>query len=151
MFHHSSRRQQSTHGCNAQWNFVALSLTVCDNNGVELFDASFPDMHLVPEAPYNIISLTQRLENDWTLSGDKLRGLTLSKDGNEIRFDIRIETAKGVLWAACMKRKTVELNATAVSLSIKQAHLRLGHMNEEATRKTSKALVEVNCWSIGPM
>jgi hypothetical protein len=117
-----------------------LSLTMCDNNGLELFDASFLDMHLVPEAPYNIISLTQRLENDWTLSGDKLRGLTLSKDGNEIRFDIRIETAKGVLWAGWMKRKTVEINATAVSLSIKQAHLRLGHLSEEATRKASKAL-----------
>jgi hypothetical protein len=29
---------------------------------------------------------------------------------------------------------------TAVSLSIKQAHLRLGHMSEEATRKASQAL-----------
>jgi hypothetical protein len=45
----------------------------------------------------------------------------LSKNGTEIRFDIRIETAKGVLWAACMKRKTLETNAIVVPLSVKRS------------------------------
>jgi hypothetical protein len=51
----------------------ALSVTVCNNNGMDLIDATFPDMHFVPATPYNIISLTQRLEKDWTLSGYKKR------------------------------------------------------------------------------
>jgi hypothetical protein len=34
-----------------------LSVTVCDNSGLELYKVSFPDMHLVPQAPYNIVSV----------------------------------------------------------------------------------------------
>jgi hypothetical protein len=50
-------------------------------------------------------------------------------------FDIRVETAKG---AACMKRSPPESVAVApvvmLPLSVEQAHFRLGHMSEKATR-----------------
>jgi hypothetical protein len=122
----------------------SLSVTVCDNAGVELFDASFPDMHLVPQAPYNIISITQRMESGWELAGDKHAGIILKKHDTRMCFDIRIETAKGVLWAICMKRKVVETAAVAsvisTPISIQQAHLRLGHRSEVPTRKAAKAL-----------
>jgi hypothetical protein len=78
-------------------------VTVCDNSGVELFDAAFPDMYLVPQAPYNINCLTQRMEHDWRLSGDN--------GSINMCFDIRIETAKGVLWVACLKRKMSETSS----------------------------------------
>jgi hypothetical protein len=122
----------------------SLSVTVCDNSGLELYKVSFPDMHLVPQAPYNIISITQRMESGWELSGDKMRGIVLSKNGVEMCFDISVETAKGVLWAACMKRSSPECVAVApavmLPLSVEQAHFRLGHMSEKATRKTAEAI-----------
>jgi hypothetical protein len=43
-----------------------LSVTVYDNTGMEVYGAAFPGMHLVPQAPYNIIILTQ----EWRTSGD---------------------------------------------------------------------------------
>jgi hypothetical protein len=59
-------------------------------------------------------------------------------------FDTRIETAKGVLWAVCMKRKVMEAaivaSAVASPLFIQQVQLRLGHLSEEATRKAAKTL-----------
>jgi hypothetical protein len=39
-----------------------LPVIVCDNSGVEQYGASFSDMHLVPQAPYNIISTNAHLE-----------------------------------------------------------------------------------------
>jgi hypothetical protein len=66
--------------------------------------------------------------------------LILSKNGTEIRFDIRVETATGFLWAACLKRKTHETNASSIPLSVNQAHLRFDQMCEESTRTTAKLL-----------
>jgi hypothetical protein len=120
-----------------------LPVAVCDNSGTELYDAVFPEMHLVPEAPYNIISITQRMENGWCLGGNSAQGIVLQKNGLGIRFDIRVETAKGVLLAGCMRRKAFEpvSSAPAVTqLSIQQAHSRLGHMSEDSTRKAAIAL-----------
>jgi hypothetical protein len=61
-----------------------------------------------------------------------------------MRFDIKIETAKGVLWAACLKRHPLEpatlAHPTTTQLSVEQAHWRLGHMSEVSTRRTAKAL-----------
>jgi hypothetical protein len=69
----------------------------------------------------------------------------------QMGFDTRVETAKGVLWAACMKRSTSESVAVApvvpTPLSIEQAHLRLRHMSEEATRVATKAIGRLwVCW-----
>jgi hypothetical protein len=73
-----------------------LHVTICDNTGKDLHDASFHNIHLVPEAPYNTISITQRMENGWTLSGTKNSGIILRQDGRTMRFDIKIGTAKAV-------------------------------------------------------
>jgi hypothetical protein len=40
----------------------SLSVTVCNNAEVELSAAAFADMHLFPQAPYNNIIITQRME-----------------------------------------------------------------------------------------
>jgi hypothetical protein len=83
------------------------------------------------------------MENGWKLAGDNA-GIILKKDNIQMCFDIHIETAKSVLWAICMKHKTLETVAvasvTSTPISIQQVHLRLGHMSEEATRPTAKAL-----------
>jgi hypothetical protein len=84
------------------------------------------------------------MESGWELSGDKVRGIVLSKNGVEMCFEIRVETAKGVLWAACMKCSPPKSVAVApvvmLPLSLEHAHLRLGHMSEEATKKAATAI-----------
>jgi hypothetical protein len=120
-----------------------LSVLVCDKTGVEQIKVTFPDMHLVPEALYNIISLTSRMDSGWELGGNRHDGLWIEKNGVRICFDIRIETRKGVIWAACFQRIDGETAVVAadlnVKLSIQQAHARLGHMSETATRQAAKA------------
>jgi hypothetical protein len=32
-----------------------LPVTICNNTGEELYEALFPNMHLVPQPPYNIL------------------------------------------------------------------------------------------------
>jgi hypothetical protein len=84
------------------------------------------------------------MESGWELSGDKMRGIVLSKNGVEMCFEIRVETAKGVLWAACMKCSPPKSVAVApvvmLPLSLEHAHLRLEHMSEEATKKAATAI-----------
>jgi hypothetical protein len=115
-----------------------LPVVVCDKTGVEQFKVTFPDMHLVPSAPYNIISLTSRMESGWDLGGNRHDGIWIEKDGVRICFDIRVETRKGVIWAACFKRVDGETAAIAADLNVKliiqQTHARLGHMSEIVTR-----------------
>jgi hypothetical protein len=84
------------------------------------------------------------MESGWQVGGNKAQGIVLERNGFKLCFDIRIETARGVLCAACIKRKVPEPMATAVVMSPKMnitlAHGRLGHMSEESTRKAAKAL-----------
>jgi hypothetical protein len=115
-----------------------LSVIVCDNTGTELFGAAFPDMHLVPQAPLNIVSLFQRMENGWRLAGDRKAGIILSKDNIEMRFDTRIETAKGVLWAICMKRKGMETAALAPVVANKKSIHQATHFLDIRVRKRAE-------------
>jgi hypothetical protein len=62
-----------------------------DNDGIKLYGAVFPEMHLVPMAPYNIISITQRMESGWRLARNKEQGIVLERDGFKMCFDIRME------------------------------------------------------------
>jgi hypothetical protein len=127
-----------------------LPVTLCNNEGVELYDAAFPEMHLVPKAPYNIISITQCMENGWRLGGNNVQGIILERARHKMCFDIRIETKKGVLWVGCMKRYNTEQMgiglATGPQLTGQMAHGRLGRMSEDSTTKAAKALD----WSLVP-
>ena len=81
----------------------------------------------------------------WLLTGDRTVGLKLEKDGNEIVFDIKISTTKGVLFCACLKRSMMNEIGGAASvvtktMSIKTAHDLLGHHDEEKTRTIAKHL-----------
>jgi hypothetical protein len=83
------------------------------------------------------------MENGWRLGGNSVQGIVLEKSGLRISFNIRVETAKGVLWAGCMRRKAFESVSSApaaTQLSIQQVQGCLGHMNEDSTRKAATAL-----------
>ena len=95
------------------------------------------------------------------VKGSKKNGITVSKGNCKIKFDIQVETPKGVLWCAFIKRHdpayevATEANdvvstnppvrdekeiKSILKLNIVQAHAILGHSNENTTRKTAGAL-----------
>ena len=89
-------------------------------------------------------------------------GITLEKNGRVIKFDMRVETPKGVLWCVYIKRndadgelaaglsdenmdsesiqKDVKVLEPILKMHIGRAHAILGHASEDATRKMAAAL-----------
>jgi len=121
-----------------------LKVTACDKFGVQLNDATLQDVVCSKTARFNMFSITKCVKNGWKLQGDSENGLILSKDELEVQFNIKISTKSGVLYCALLKRKVhyEEIGVAApekgmpkeARLSIKAAHDRLGHSDEERTR-----------------
>jgi hypothetical protein len=100
------------------------------------------------------------MEEGHKVSGNKKDGLSVKKGGRVIKFDIRVETPKGVLWCTYIRQpefkgevaagmsndngdnqpnKSVQLNS-AIKMSIERAHAILGHSSKAKTRQTAAAL-----------
>jgi hypothetical protein len=129
---------------------------LCDKNGNVLNDAKISDVTHFPEAKYNLFSITKLQNDGWTLGGNA-DAIWLTKGDIEIKFDIKIRTPKGVLYAMYHQRNTeiavpmtTAPNAGAATveviiptpkrMSVKTAHDMLGHINEKAVQKTVIAL-----------
>ena len=117
---------------------------VCDQSGNEKLRVKMKDVAIVPSSGFNLFSITKMMLAGWKLSGEREK-LVLTKNGNEITFDIAIPTPKGVIFAIYIKRDGEMAGAGAdavanVKLTIQQAHERLGHCGEDATRKAAKQL-----------
>jgi hypothetical protein len=130
-----------------------ISGTVCDKNGNKLNHMIMKDMAVVPNSRYNQFSLTKAMNASWILSGQNNR-LTLKKDQHEIIFDIEIPTPKGVIYAMYMKYESEIAGAVTdkkTKLTIQQAHDKLGHCDEDLTRKAANQLEwELTPGSLGP-
>jgi hypothetical protein len=113
---------------------------ICDKYGNTLKTGIITDVALTKGSPFNLFSLTKMMKQGWTLGGDKMKGITLKKEGKELTFDIPVETPKGVVYAMYMRRTEVAAPAFPINMSIEKAHRLLGHQSEEATRKTAKHL-----------
>ena len=133
----------------------------CDKDGEEQFTLKLQNVDIIPESHYNVISLTRLMEEGHSITGNKKTGITASKGNQEIKFDIRVEIPKGVLWCTYFKRndsenevameasdvignsapvKDVTEIKSILKLNIDQAHAILRHANEDTTRKTAAAL-----------
>jgi hypothetical protein len=76
--------------------------------------------------------------------------MLLKNGSQQITFDIAIPTRKGMIFAMYCRRNMGEIGAAGVdasygnseseSISIKDAHAKCGHVNEDATRQVAKAL-----------
>jgi hypothetical protein len=62
------------------------------------------NIDVIPESLYNLISITKLMEEGHKISGNKKDGITLQKGAQVMKFDIKVETLKGVLWCAYIKR-----------------------------------------------
>jgi len=123
----------------------------CDQYGNEIQDSTIKDVAHIPTSKFNLFSSSKRQLNGWLLHGDDKK-IWLTKGGAKVVFDIVIRTRKGAVFCGYFKRKSSdEIGATALKMSVKQAHNKLGHMSEEITRKTAKALGwELTRGSLGP-
>jgi hypothetical protein len=102
-------------------------------------------MAYVPTSTFNLFSLTRMMINNWILGGDE-NSILLEKGRNKIVFDIKITTSTGAIYCAYMKRKFELTNLSTdgtrkeVTYTVLQAHERLGHSNEDATRATADVI-----------
>eukprot|EP00957_Ditylum_brightwellii_P037774 2856755-Ditylum_brightwellii.AAC.1 len=80
-----------------------LDMMVCDHTGNSLFKSSMKDIKYCKENRYNLFSLTKGMKSGWLLHGNNDE-LWITKSGHKVKFDIRIETKEGIIFAAYMKR-----------------------------------------------
>jgi hypothetical protein len=61
------------------------------------------DVAYVPDSRYNLFSLTKLMASGWSIGGDRMVGIKMSKGGNVLHFDKTVHTPKGVLYVIVMK------------------------------------------------
>ena len=83
---------------------VDLPGMYCDKNGDNQFAVKLRDVYVFLESHYNLISLTKLMRGGHKVIGNKKDGLSVKKGGCVIKFDIRVETPKGVLWCAYIRQ-----------------------------------------------
>lgn len=125
-----------------------LPVTICDNKGMPVNRAVLTNVSHIPGSAFNLFSLSKMTTQGWKLQGDG-DAIWITKDNQEIRFDIKIKTPTAAIFCGYFKRLN-ELGAPAVEaesakdkaprLSIRDAHLRLGHTPEDLTRKIASQL-----------
>jgi hypothetical protein len=76
---------------------------------------------------------------------DSKEALWLSHPDSDfvVKFDIKVETGRGRVFAACFRRRIdehSEFGLSNIRMNILQAHRRLGHSNEGTTRKIARSL-----------
>jgi hypothetical protein len=136
---------------------VDLPGMYCDKSGEDQFAVKLINVDVIPESHYNLISITKLMEEGHKISGNKKDGITDQKGSRVIKFDIKVETPKGVLWCAYIKRpeangeiaagvsnnqpkEIVNVLPPAIKMNIERAHSILGHSSKDTTRRTAAAL-----------
>ena len=114
---------------------------ICDKDGKEIKSATLKDVTVLPDAKFNLFSLTKRLKDGWTMDGNKT-AITLQKGDTKITFDIVIQTKRGLLFCMYHKRNGEIAGAMTAKqqtkMTINEAHQKLGHASEAATRRAAK-------------
>jgi hypothetical protein len=121
-----------------------LTRTICDKNGEDLKKATMSDVVYLPTGQFNLFSLTTMTTNQGNILGGDDKGIWLTKDSQKLLFDIAIPTPKGMLFAMYIKIEIgKEMDQAMVdekSIPIQLAHDRLGHPDDDMTRKMAKEL-----------
>ena len=119
-----------------------IPVAVHNKNGEEMYNARMSDVAYIPDANFNLFSITRRLKQGFKLGGD-VNSIWLEKNGRRIVFDVVIPTPKGAIYCAYLKRRNAEVASASKSnkvISVNLAHQIFGHGDESSTRKTAKAL-----------
>ena len=123
---------------------------ICDNQGVQIVKATMKGVAFVLDCTFNLFSISKWLKQGWKLGGNNNTLVLTSPDGNsQIKFDIKISTPNGFLYAMCIKCMQEEVvgvvttnheSKMEVKMMLMQAQEKLGHINECATKEILKAL-----------
>jgi hypothetical protein len=105
---------------------------VINNNGAKA-QIRITDVTVLNNGHFNLLSISQALKKGWKLAGDNNK-IVISRNIFHIVFDIKIKTAKGVLFATKIERNLEFCGATnhinkKLALTEKQAHQKLGHIS----------------------
>lgn len=113
---------------------------LCDKNGNEIKKRTLDEVMHVLTRKFNLYSGTKMLLEGWKLGGDA-NCIKLTKGAQEIVFDIKIPTLKGMVFVLYHHR---ELGGAATDagaiMSVTKAHSLILHGNEDQTRATAKVL-----------
>jgi hypothetical protein len=82
---------------------VDLPGMYCDKSGEDPFTVKLQNVDTIPKSHYNLISITELMEEGHKIAGNKKDGVTLQNGSQVIKFDIKAKTPKGVLWCAYIK------------------------------------------------
>jgi hypothetical protein len=115
-----------------------ISVTVCNKQGAKVGRAKLTHTGYSPNMKFNLCSLSKLCQDGWETKGNK-EFLVMEKNNQKIKFDIKVTIATGVVYCMYLQRDEEIVNA-AVEYSINQAHERLGHSHEDATRATAIVL-----------
>ena len=76
----------------------------CDHQGNQLDNVVLTNVSVVPSSAFNLFSITKMQLQGWVLGGDK-NNLWITKGRRTIRFDIKIETPQGCVFAMYVTRE----------------------------------------------
>jgi hypothetical protein len=119
--------------------------TRCDMYGNELGVSELRDVTHLPNGKFNLFSLSKMQMNGWALHGNA-KMIWITKGEHIVTFDIVIPTAKGLLFAMYFRRETeiagamIESGPQPIRMTANEAHEKLGHADEDATRLSAKEL-----------
>ena len=118
-----------------------IPVTACDQYGETLQNFTLTNVKYVKEQKFNLFSTSRIVMDGWKPSGGK-DALIFEKGEHKLIFDIKIPTATSCLFAICLKRRVIDDAAMAevTKMTVMQAHQKLGHINEDMTRKVAKSL-----------
>ena len=117
----------------------SLKGIVEQNDGTKI-NVVLNDVAYVPELTANLFSITKALQNGFKLSNEE-NIMILSKGSKTIKFDNLQKTGKGYCPGIKIKIKSPnEIANVAQTLTYSEAHQKLGHPGEEATRATAAKL-----------
>ena len=105
------------------------------------------DVKYAPDTPFNVFSGSKLLQDDWTAYGCKDYIEYYSKDGQVLRFDVKISTAEGVVYAMRFKRDdTTRDAASGYNLQLTNAmndHLDCNEVAPPPKKQRMEASLEV--------
>jgi hypothetical protein len=107
-------------------NKVADVTGVINNNGAKA-RIQITDVTALNNGHFNLFSISQALKKGWKLAGDNDK-IIISRNNCQIVFNIKIKTAKGVLFATKLKEIPNSVARQAISTknwsSLKNKHIR---------------------------
>jgi hypothetical protein len=117
-----------------------LPVMMCAQTGEELAPCTIKKLHWIPGAAFNLIAGNKLLLDGFEAHGTK-EGYVFTKGDQKFVFDLAYHTKEGVIFAMKMKRLDKETGLTMpISITVQEAHERLGHCDEAKTRAIAKQL-----------